>query len=131
MFNFFESFSCQEFLIFVLQNINFAQNPVALIIVVVVFVIFLLAAIRSYQLDKRDIESVSVVPLCGPNQSFKYEITVKTSPGIGSGKSVNVVLSFLSGNRLHRQSGVSFSSRSNRPHSPTARHRCTFFFILC
>ncbi|CAK8694950.1 polycystin-1-like [Clavelina lepadiformis] len=73
-----------------IANIDFSQNPVALIVVVVVFVLYVVAALWSYRVDQKDIRFASVVPLCGPNLRHKYEITVKTSPGLGSGTTANV-----------------------------------------
>ncbi|XP_078490549.1 LOW QUALITY PROTEIN: polycystin-1 [Ciona intestinalis] len=73
-----------------ITDIDFRLNPIALIVVIVVFVAYLLGAMWARKLDLKDIENASLIPLCGHNGSHKYEITIKTSPGIGSGTTANV-----------------------------------------
>nr|XP_039248314.1 polycystin-1-like [Styela clava] len=71
-------------------NIDFSQNPIALITVVVIMFLYIVAMIWARKLDLRDIKKASVIPLCGLDGSFKYEITIKTAAGIGSGTTANV-----------------------------------------
>uniref|UniRef100_H2Y0K6 PKD1 protein n=1 Tax=Ciona intestinalis TaxID=7719 RepID=H2Y0K6_CIOIN len=73
-----------------INSIAVRLNPIALIVVIVVFVVYILGAMWARKLDLKDIENASLIPLCGHNGSHKYEITIKTSPGIGSGTTANV-----------------------------------------
>ena len=63
-----------------------SKNPVALILVVSTFGLYFFLVILCYRFDRRDIKKATMIPLCGRNGSFKYEVTVKTSSSIGSGK---------------------------------------------
>lgn len=74
-----------------LQNIDFARNPFALILVVVIMFFYIVGIIWGRRLDLRDIKRASIIPLCGPNGSFKYEITIKTAAGMGSGMALTVI----------------------------------------
>lgn len=52
----------------------------------VCFVTYSVAALIVHKLDMIDMNRVGVIPFCGKNGMYKYEILVKTGWGRGSGE---------------------------------------------
>lgn len=52
----------------------------------VCFVTYSVAALIVHKLDMIDMNRVGVIPFCGKNGIYKYEILVKTGWGRGSGE---------------------------------------------
>lgn len=69
-----------------LQRIDFASNPVAIITCSVVLGLYIIVAIACRKLDIMDIKRISLIPLCGKDGSFKYEVTIVTGRQPGAGK---------------------------------------------
>jgi len=60
-------------------------NYIVLLTCAVCFVTYSVAALIVHKLDMIDINRVGVIPFCGKNGLYKYEILVKTGWGRGSG----------------------------------------------
>lgn len=61
-------------------------NYIVLLTCAVCFVTYSVAALIVHKLDMIDINRVGVIPFCGKNGLYKYEILVKTGWGRGSGQ---------------------------------------------
>lgn len=68
------------------QKIDFANNPVAIITCSVILGLYIIMVIASRKLDMMDVKRISVIPLCGKDGSFKYEVTIVTGRQPGAGK---------------------------------------------
>ncbi|XP_066292476.1 polycystin-1-like isoform X2 [Branchiostoma lanceolatum] len=77
---------------------DIAQNPVALITCMCWLAVFLVAGFVVRKLDLRDIRKVAVVPLCGRDGPYKYEISVMTGMTRGSGTTAHVGLNIFGSN---------------------------------
>ncbi|XP_078691028.1 polycystin-1-like isoform X3 [Branchiostoma floridae x Branchiostoma belcheri] len=77
---------------------DIAQNPVALITCMSWLLVFLVAGFVVRKLDLRDIRKVAVVPLCGRDGPYKYEISVMTGMTRGSGTTAHVGLNIFGSN---------------------------------
>ncbi|KAL2299111.1 hypothetical protein Nmel_014727 [Mimus melanotis] len=62
-------------------------NYIVLLTCAVCFVTYSVAALIVHKLDMIDVARVGVIPFCGKNGMYKYEILVKTGWGRGSGES--------------------------------------------
>lgn len=62
-------------------------NYIVLLTCAVCFVTYSVAALIVHKLDLIDVNRVGVIPFCGKNGQYKYEILVKTGWGRGSGES--------------------------------------------
>ncbi|KAF2984153.1 hypothetical protein EK904_007642 [Melospiza melodia maxima] len=62
-------------------------NYIVLLTCAVCFVTYSVAALIVHKLDMIDLHRVGVIPFCGKNGMYKYEILVKTGWGRGSGES--------------------------------------------
>ncbi len=71
--------------ILILQHLNLQDNPVVMIMVSVIAGLYLIVLIWAKRRDMKDLRQISVVPLCGKDGSFKYEITVITGRQRGAG----------------------------------------------
>ncbi|XP_067912634.1 polycystin-1 isoform X2 [Heterodontus francisci] len=69
------------------------KNYIVLLTCAICFVIYTISAIIVRKLDLIDINRVGVIPLCGKDGFYKYEILVKTGWGRGSGTSSHVGIS--------------------------------------
>ncbi|XP_078415046.1 polycystin-1 [Cetorhinus maximus] len=69
------------------------KNYIVLLTCGICFVIYAVSAIIVRKLDLIDINRVGVIPLCGKDGFYKYEILVKTGWGRGSGTSSHVGIS--------------------------------------
>ncbi|NXA38308.1 PKD1 protein, partial [Eudromia elegans] len=65
-------------------------NYIVLLTCAVCFVTYSVAALIVHKLDVIDINRVGVIPFCGKNGLYKYEILVKTGWGRGSGTTAHV-----------------------------------------
>ncbi|NXB54216.1 PKD1 protein, partial [Leucopsar rothschildi] len=65
-------------------------NYIVLLTCAVCFVTYSVAALIVHKLDVIDVTRVGVVPFCGKNGMYKYEILVKTGWGRGSGTTAHV-----------------------------------------
>ncbi|XP_071616991.1 polycystin-1 isoform X1 [Heliangelus exortis] len=65
-------------------------NYIVLLTCAVCFVTYSVAALIVHKLDMIDITRVGVIPFCGKNGLYKYEILVKTGWGRGSGTTAHV-----------------------------------------
>ncbi|NXX98808.1 PKD1 protein, partial [Centropus bengalensis] len=65
-------------------------NYIVLLTCAVCFVTYSVAALIVHKLDMIDISRVGVIPFCGKNGMYKYEILVKTGWGRGSGTTAHV-----------------------------------------
>ena len=68
-----------------LQKLDLTNNPVALITLVILAVLMLVLALLARRWDILDVSRISVVPLCGKDGPYKYEITVVTGRRKGAG----------------------------------------------
>ncbi|XP_078096827.1 polycystin-1 [Mustelus asterias] len=69
------------------------KNYIVLLTCGICFVIYAVSAFIVRKLDMIDINRVGVIPLCGKDGFYKYEILVKTGWGRGSGTSSHVGIS--------------------------------------
>ncbi|KAM7038825.1 polycystin-1 [Acridotheres tristis] len=65
-------------------------NYIVLLTCAVCFVTYSVAALIVHKLDVIDVTRVGVIPFCGKNGMYKYEILVKTGWGRGSGTTAHV-----------------------------------------
>ncbi|NWY45589.1 PKD1 protein, partial [Sylvia atricapilla] len=65
-------------------------NYIVLLTCAVCFVTYSVAALIVHKLDMIDMNRVGVIPFCGKNGMYKYEILVKTGWGRGSGTTAHV-----------------------------------------
>ncbi|NXM65438.1 PKD1 protein, partial [Serilophus lunatus] len=65
-------------------------NYIVLLTCAVCFVTYSVAALIVHKLDMIDLNRVGVIPFCGKNGMYKYEILVKTGWGRGSGTTAHV-----------------------------------------
>uniref|UniRef100_A0A803T4V6 Polycystin 1, transient receptor potential channel interacting n=1 Tax=Anolis carolinensis TaxID=28377 RepID=A0A803T4V6_ANOCA len=65
-------------------------NYIVLLTCAVCLVTYFVAAVIVHKLDLIDINRVGVIPFCGKNGLYKYEILVKTGWGKGSGTTAHV-----------------------------------------
>ncbi|NWR05966.1 PKD1 protein, partial [Paradoxornis webbianus] len=65
-------------------------NYIVLLTCAVCFVTYSVAALIVHKLDMIDMSRVGVIPFCGKNGMYKYEILVKTGWGRGSGTTAHV-----------------------------------------
>ncbi|XP_062359286.1 polycystin-1 [Cinclus cinclus] len=65
-------------------------NYIVLLTCAVCFVTYSVAALIVHKLDMIDMNRVGVIPFCGKNGIYKYEILVKTGWGRGSGTTAHV-----------------------------------------
>ncbi|XP_054850621.1 polycystin-1 [Eublepharis macularius] len=65
-------------------------NYIVLLTCAICFVTYSVAAVIVHKLDLIDINRVGVIPFCGKNGLYKYEILVKTGWGSGSGTTAHV-----------------------------------------
>ncbi|NWR32999.1 PKD1 protein, partial [Tachuris rubrigastra] len=65
-------------------------NYIVLLTCAVCFVTYSVAALIVHKLDMIDLHRVGVIPFCGKNGMYKYEILVKTGWGRGSGTTAHV-----------------------------------------
>ncbi|XP_054247311.1 polycystin-1 [Indicator indicator] len=65
-------------------------NYIVLLTCAVCFVTYSVAALIVHKLDMIDMARVGVIPFCGKNGLYKYEILVKTGWGRGSGTTAHV-----------------------------------------
>ncbi|NXU35698.1 PKD1 protein, partial [Drymodes brunneopygia] len=65
-------------------------NYIVLLTCAVCFVTYSVAALIVHKLDMIDVSRVGVIPFCGKNGMYKYEILVKTGWGRGSGTTAHV-----------------------------------------
>ncbi|XP_013395471.1 polycystin-1-like [Lingula anatina] len=73
-----------------LARLDIRENPVALITVCVVGAVYILCVILARRWDLADFMKVSVVPLCGRDGVYRYEIVVITGRQRGAGTSAHV-----------------------------------------
>ena len=74
------------------QRLDLANNPVVVILVSVIAAIFIVVAVWARQVDVHDLHHISVVPLCGRDAAFKYEVTVITGRNRGAGKQQHLLM---------------------------------------
>nr|XP_056722162.1 polycystin-1 [Euleptes europaea] len=65
-------------------------NYIVLLTCAICFVTYSVAAVIVHKLDLIDVNRVGVIPFCGKNGLYKYEILVKTGWGTGSGTTAHV-----------------------------------------
>ncbi|KAJ7306099.1 hypothetical protein JRQ81_010465 [Phrynocephalus forsythii] len=65
-------------------------NYIVLLTCTICFVTYSVAAVIVHKLDLIDLNRVGVIPFCGKNGLYKYEILVKTGWGKGSGTTAHV-----------------------------------------
>lgn len=63
-------------------------NYIVLLTCAICVVTYSVAALIVHKLDLIDIHRVGVIPFCGKNGLYKYEVLVKTGWGTGSGESL-------------------------------------------
>uniref|UniRef100_H3A3K9 Polycystin 1, transient receptor potential channel interacting n=1 Tax=Latimeria chalumnae TaxID=7897 RepID=H3A3K9_LATCH len=68
-------------------------NYIILLTCAVCFVMYAVVAIIVRKLDLIDIGRIGVIPFCGPDGLYKYEVLVKTGWGRGSGTTAHVGIS--------------------------------------
>ncbi|KAJ8318729.1 hypothetical protein KUTeg_003820 [Tegillarca granosa] len=82
-------------------RIDLNSNPIAFITCSIVFIVYVVAVFVCRKMDQLDLDRISVVPLCGKDGSFKYEITVVTGRKMGAGTTAHI------GIKLHGDYGKS------------------------
>ncbi|XP_029433205.1 polycystin-1 isoform X2 [Rhinatrema bivittatum] len=68
-------------------------NYIVVLTCVVCFVTYSVVVIIVHKLDLIDVNRAGVIPFCGKNGAFKYEVLVKTGWGRGSGTTAHVGIS--------------------------------------
>ncbi|KAG8557423.1 hypothetical protein GDO81_016629 [Engystomops pustulosus] len=68
-------------------------NYIVLLTCAVCFATYSVATIIVHKLDLLDVSKAGIIPFCGKNGFFKYEVLVKTGWGRGSGTSAHVGIS--------------------------------------
>ena len=68
------------------QRIALARNHIVTVTCGVVAVMYLLMVVLARRWDRLDRCRVGVLPLCGKNGRFKYELTIVTGMQFGAGK---------------------------------------------
>nr|XP_032832098.1 polycystin-1 [Petromyzon marinus] len=84
---------------------------------------YLVVALLARRMDLVDIRRVGVVPLCGPEGRYKYEVMVKTAWGSGSGTTAHVGISLYG----REKSGARFLARDGA----FRRNAADVFHIAC
>ncbi|XP_061433033.1 polycystin-1 isoform X1 [Lethenteron reissneri] len=84
---------------------------------------YLVVALLARRMDLVDIRRVGVVPLCGPEGRYKYEVMVKTAWGNGSGTTAHVGISLYG----REKSGARFLARDGA----FRRNAADVFHIAC
>ncbi|XP_059835038.1 polycystin-1 isoform X1 [Hypanus sabinus] len=79
--------------VFINPPSSIMRNYIVLITCGICFAIYAVSAVIVRKLDRIDIGRVGVIPLCGKDGFYKYEILVKTGWGRGSGTSSHVGIS--------------------------------------
>ncbi|XP_069779379.1 polycystin-1-like [Narcine bancroftii] len=75
------------------------QNPIAAITCALAFAVYVVLALIAHKLDYIDINRVGIIPLCGQNGHYKYEVLVKTGWYRNSGTSAHVGISLYGLNK--------------------------------
>ncbi|PWA16873.1 hypothetical protein CCH79_00012673, partial [Gambusia affinis] len=70
-----------------------APSLIVLLVCILGLLCYIVAAAILHKLDQLDLRRAGVVPLCGQNGSFKYEIQVKTGWSRGAGTTAHVGIS--------------------------------------
>ncbi|KAL3876004.1 hypothetical protein ACJMK2_033893 [Sinanodonta woodiana] len=71
-------------------KLDVAANPIAVITCSLLLFLYIVMVIVCALLDRMDMKRISLVPLCGKDGSFKYEITVVTGRQAGAGTTAHV-----------------------------------------
>ncbi|KAK3612214.1 hypothetical protein CHS0354_039486 [Potamilus streckersoni] len=71
-------------------KLDLAANPIAVITCSLLLFLYIVMVIVCALLDRMDMKRISMVPLCGKDGSFKYEITVVTGRQAGAGTTAHV-----------------------------------------
>ncbi|XP_069762589.1 polycystin-1 isoform X2 [Narcine bancroftii] len=79
--------------VFINPPSSIIRNYIVLITCGICFVIYAISAVIVRRLDRIDISRAGIIPLCGKDGFYKYEILVKTGWGRGSGTSSHVGIS--------------------------------------
>ncbi|XP_055507888.1 polycystin-1, partial [Leucoraja erinacea] len=79
--------------VFINPSVSIIRNYIVLITCGICFVIYAVSTVIVRKLDWIDIGRVGIIPLCGKDGFYKYEILVKTGWGRGSGTSSHVGIS--------------------------------------
>ena len=77
------------------QKLDLAENPVVVITVSVVAMIYLVVLCLARYWDSKDKKQLRTIPLCGKDGPFKYEVSIITGRHITAGKSSIVILLIL------------------------------------
>ncbi|MBN3322381.1 PKD1 protein, partial [Atractosteus spatula] len=105
-----------ESVVFIVPEPSPEMSYIVLLTCAVSFVTFSIVALIVRKLDLIDIKRTGVIPFCGKDGLYKYEIQVKTGWGRGSGTTAHVGISLYgregrSGHR-HLDSGSAFTRSS-------------------
>ena len=68
------------------QRLDVTSNPVVLSLVCVLTFMYLVVVVLARRMDAHDARRISVVPLCGLDGPYKYEVTVVTGKRRGAGE---------------------------------------------
>ncbi|XP_070182767.1 polycystin-1-like [Littorina saxatilis] len=100
-----------------LAGLELGLNPVTLVAVGTILLIYIIGVIVCRHLDRWDLQRISVVPLCGRDGIFRYEITVLTGRHVGAGTTAHVGMKLYGDNskseprHLTKRSGFQRNSR--------------------
>ncbi|XP_048871457.1 polycystin-1 isoform X2 [Brienomyrus brachyistius] len=86
-------FAPQDAVTFILPDPPGKPNMVVLLTCLVGLLCYSVAAVILHRLDQLDLRRAAVVPLCGKEGLFKYEVQVKTGWGHGAGTTAHVGIS--------------------------------------
>ncbi|XP_060598141.1 polycystin-1-like isoform X3 [Ruditapes philippinarum] len=105
-----------------LSEVDFASNPVAIITCSVILGLYIILVVAFRKLDLMDLKRISLIPLCGKDGSFKYEVTIVTGRLPGAGTTAHV------GIRLVGEYGK--SARQHVIKSGAFKRNCSDTFII-
>ncbi|XP_052761742.1 polycystin-1-like isoform X2 [Mya arenaria] len=105
-----------------LTRLDIANNPVAIITCSVLVFVYILLVAACRRMDILDIKRISLIPMCGKDGSFKYEVTVVTGRLPGAGTSAHV------GIRLHGEYGK--SARQHVGKAGAFKRNCSDTFMI-
>ncbi|XP_071952193.1 polycystin-1-like [Antedon mediterranea] len=81
-----------------LKDVDIKSNPVALIVCCTILFLYGIAMVLAWYYDTLNLKFISVVPICGKNGAYCYDIYVKTGERIGSGTSAHIGISIYGSN---------------------------------
>ncbi|XP_033124417.1 polycystin-1-like [Anneissia japonica] len=81
-----------------LKELDIQSNPVALIVCCIILFLYVIAMGVAWYYDRCDLQFISMVPICGRNGAYCYEIYVKTGERLGAGTTAHIGISIYGSN---------------------------------